>query len=160
MRWVLVTLCLLCSQFAEADAYSLYLLRHAEKQSSQSKDPGLSEPGLQRAQALAQLLAKVPLSHIYSTDYQRTRQTVAPLAHTHHLMVELYAPDELIALANKLRQQRENALVVGHSNTTPQLLMLLGAAEVQMDESSYGDLYQLNIRDGKVQVIQLQIPLR
>ncbi|MBT1062820.1 histidine phosphatase family protein [Bowmanella sp. Y26] len=158
MRWMLVMLSLLCSQFTLAEEYSLYLLRHAEKQSAQGKDPGLSEPGLQRAKALGQLLANVPLRHIYSTDYQRTKQTVAPLAEVRHLTVELYAPDELPALAAKLTAQGKDALVVGHSNTTPQLLKLLGAGDMQMNESNYGDLYQLNIKGDNVRLIPLRIP--
>ena len=48
--------------------------------------------------------------------------------------------------------------MVGHSNTTPLLLKLLGAGDMQMDESNYGDLYQLNIKGDNVRLIPLRIP--
>lgn len=124
-----------------ASTPTLYLVRHAEKQSGD--DPALTEAGKARANALADRLDGVGIDTIWSTDYRRTMQTAAPLAERLDLQVQVYDPGDLAGFAEQLKANGETALIVGHSNTTPQLADLLGGdpgPEI-VEASEYDRLY-------------------
>jgi len=121
-----------------------YLLRHAEKADDGTADPPLSPQGQERARALVERLLDAAVTHLYSTPYRRTLDTLAPLAKTTGLSVEIYDPRDLPALAARLLETPGVHVVVGHSNTTPELAGLLGGDPGPvMDESEYGRLYVL-----------------
>ena len=103
---------------------TVFLVRHSEKEPG--KDPALTPEGQGRAQSLSGLLGSVQLDAIYSTDYRRTRDTAEPTADEQGLSVSLYSPRKLKEFAKQLKQRGGQVLVVGHSNTTPQLVSLLG----------------------------------
>ncbi|KCZ60059.1 hypothetical protein HY30_12510 [Hyphomonas chukchiensis] len=128
----------------------IYLVRHAEKQTGD--DPSLTEEGRARAEDLALTLQQAGITHIYSTDTARTRQTAAPLAAALGLPVEIYDASDLPAFARQLTAQRGTFLVVGHSNTTPPLVEELGGDPgTEINESSEFDrLYVLHIRGDAV----------
>jgi len=130
----------------------VFLIRHAEK-IDESRDPGLSEAGLQRSRELARVLRDAGIQRIHSTDYIRTLDTVAPLADMLGLEVELYDWDDPAEFARLLKQEGQRHLVVGHSNTTPKLVELLGGdAGTEIDHAGEHDrLYVLTI-DGKGRV--------
>ncbi|MFV8784310.1 SixA phosphatase family protein [Microbulbifer sp. SA54] len=130
----------------------VYLLRHAEKLKSAGRNPALSAEGKVRAAALANLLRDIKVGHIYSTDFLRTRETVAPLVANSGLSVTLYDPQDLPGTAKKLCVKPEISVVVGHSNTTPQMVALLGGEPgPAIDEASEFDrLYLLVMQSGQV----------
>ena len=103
----------------------VYLVRHAEKTTAKT-DPALNDAGKARAKTLAKLLEDKAITHIHSTNTRRTRDTAAPLAKRLGLVVTLYDGSDLPAMAAKLKATSGRHLVVGHSNTTPQLTELLG----------------------------------
>ncbi len=154
-------LALLFSAFAiqASDHFTIYLTRHAEKQSEQ-KNPTLTECGVQRAQQLASILEKVKIERVYSTPYNRTMTTAAPTAKQQGLIVEQYSPAKLAEFAQKLLKQKESALVVGHSNTTPQLSAILSEFHVtEITEKEYRNLYQIQISDSGKTLTLLTQPL-
>lgn len=108
----------------------LYLVRHAETVPPPYKEnppnPPLSETGRARAAQLAHLLAAEGISRVFSTEYRRTRETAKPLAKQFGLAVEPYDPGKLEDFALELRSRPGRHVIVGHSNTTPQLVELLG----------------------------------
>jgi probable phosphoglycerate mutase len=111
---------------AEAGSASAYfLLRHAETVAD-GEDRALSEAGKERARALAGLLRDSGIEGIYSSNFSRTRGTVGPLAAVLGLEVTIYDPHRLERLAQTLKRRGGRQLVVGHSNTTPRLVELLG----------------------------------
>ena len=59
---------------------TVVLFRHAERQSLFDGDSPLSEAGLRRARELVPLLAGFHPSALYTSDLQRTQQTLAPTA--------------------------------------------------------------------------------
>lgn len=130
----------------------VYLLRHAEKQKSNGSNPSLTAEGKQRAGRLVNLLRDIHVDQVYSTDYLRTRETVAPLAASKELNITLYDPRDLPATAKALCVRQDTSVVVGHSNTTPQLVALLGGDPgPAIDEATEFDrLYLLVIRPGQV----------
>jgi broad specificity phosphatase PhoE len=126
----------------------VFLLRHAEKE--EGPNPPLSDPGRQRAQQLAELLAEAGIGSIHSTDYPRSTETVRPLAERLGLEILLYDPAELEGLATRLRAAGGRHVVVGHSNTTPTLVELLGGSGgAEIDEAGEFDrLYIVAMAEG------------
>lgn len=116
------------AETAPALPVTVIAVRHAEKGTDDPRDPQLSDAGKARADALASLLAKAGVTHIFSTPYERTRGTVAPLAAALKLEVSTYSPADMSAFAETLRGLPAGsvAVVSGHSNTTPALVLDLG----------------------------------
>ncbi len=136
----------------------VFLLRHAEK-TAETADPELTDVGQRRADRLAAMLRDVPIDQIHSSDYRRTRQTVAPLLEQQGLTLELYDPVQLETLAALLRESGGRHVVVGHSNTTPKLVQLLGgqAGEPIDDAGEYDRLYVLTAApDGTTHTLMLR----
>ena len=134
------------------EIFSIYLVRHAEKDASQAnpENPGLSECGESRAESLARILADAELEKVYSTDYRRTRETALPVASQLSLEVEFYDPDELAGFSRTLLHQQKDVLVVGHSNTTPVLAGLLAGEMLEpFDEAIYDRLYLVTVSGGQ-----------
>lgn len=132
---------------------TIYLVRHAEK--DPGPDPGLTPDGRVRAKQLAERLAKVKLAHIYSTNYRRTRQTAAPVALAAGQPVIYYDPQDLDRFAGQLRELKGNVLVVGHSNTTPDLVAALGGEPGApiVEAGEYDRLYRLVMRESGVETV-------
>lgn len=140
---------------ASQDSTVIFLVRHAEKTDG-GRDPPLSEAGKIRASGLASMLKNAGIDYIHSTDYRRTRDTAAPVAALLGLQVQIYDPRALEKLAIELRQSPDRHLVVGHSNTTPQTVELLGGdGGPEIDEAGeYDRLYMLTIgADGGVETV-------
>ena len=129
--------------FADDDTV-IYLVRHAEKLAD--TDPGLTEQGVARAEALANLLKDAGITQVFSTDYKRTRMTAAPTAIKNKVAVTLYDPRALKAFSEQLTAMAKSAtgniLVVGHSNTTPVVANFLTNGDYPMlNEDQYDHLY-------------------
>ena len=106
----------------------VYVVRHAEAVQDGSRDPGLSPAGVARAEALRAALADAGIAAIYATPYKRTRRTAEPLAQALGIDVATYDPGDNAALVRKIIETPgdANVLVVGHSNTVPQIVEALG----------------------------------
>ena len=129
----------------------VYLVRHAEKQDG--SDPSLTAAGHARAEALAARLDSAGVERILSTDTKRTRETAEPLSRRTGLEIELYDHRRLSELADALRRDQRTVLVVGHSNTTPAFVRLLGGdpgAPIADDE--YDRLYRVDLADGTTDI--------
>lgn len=123
----------------------VYLVRHAEKM--KGDDPSLTEQGRLRAEALADTLEDEDIQLIFSTNYARTLETAAPLAARRGLEIILYDPGDLPGFADTLRQVTVPTLVVGHSNTTPDLVTLLGGdgGKPIIEATEYDRLYAVRL---------------
>jgi phosphohistidine phosphatase SixA len=139
---------LLCSC---APTRSIYLVRHAEKIDS-STDADLSEAGKLRAQTLRQLLIDQGIQSIYSTNFQRTRKTAQPLADALGIAIIPYHTDTIQKFAVRLLQSSGNSLVVGHSNSTINLLDALGVQHKiqKIDETDYNNLFFIKQKGSKL----------
>ena len=129
----------------------VYLIRHAET-TGVGTDPGLSSAGLERVQDWADLFQDVTFDAFYSTDLNRTRQTIEPIASSYDQDVILYDHADF-SLANVVMDHTGgNVLIVGHSNTIPMFInAYLGSAVYpNMTENEYGNLYKITVLDGEV----------
>jgi len=150
-RAALLALILAMAMPASA-ATTIILVRHAEKAVMQGDMP-LSEAGAARAKELARVLADARVSAIYTTQYRRTKETVAPLADALKL-----TPKEITAggkeypatvvrevLAN---HKGETVVVAGHSNTTVDVLRELGMKDPPfIPEPQFDDLFVCTVGD-------------
>ncbi|MBI2682430.1 MAG: histidine phosphatase family protein [Acidobacteriales bacterium] len=126
MRSLAITLTLL----AAAQAQSIFLVRHAEK-TAEKENPSLSEAGKKRAECLAQTLKGAGIAAIYVSDTARAQQTAEPLAAELKLKPIIVPAKDYDALVAKLREHKyKNALVIGHSNTLPEIIEKLGAGKI------------------------------
>ena len=138
-------------------SYTLYLIRHAEKQADGSRDPALTEIGKNRSEQLAVWFQDKNITEIWSSDYKRTRDTAKPLATGLDLELSIYDPRNLPDLVKELRRHQRTTLIVGHSNTTPELARLLCDCFVEdMDESEYDRMIAISVGGNKTQVKTLQ----
>jgi phosphohistidine phosphatase SixA len=134
----------------------VYVTRHGEK-APDAKDPDLSTPGQARARAIAQLLSKAGIKQVFSSTTKRTQQTALPLAQKMALAVQSYDPAKPAAVVERIRASKETTLLVGHSNTVPELVKLLGGGVVpDIADDEFDRLYQLVIEpDGSVTTVLL-----
>lgn len=126
-----------------AEPSLIYLVRHGEK-APDGKDPELTPQGVQRAQNIAAMLSRTGVEHIFSTPTTRTRQTAQPLAQARRLQVQLYDPKTPQALVATVKALNGPVLVVGHSNTLPELVRLFGGQPgLDIADNEYDRVYQL-----------------
>jgi broad specificity phosphatase PhoE len=163
MKSIIVAMSVLASVVtsgaALAEPSAIYLVRHAEK-GADGKDPSLTPRGLARAGNVAAILGPVGITAIFSTPTKRTQQTAAPLAQRLGVTVQLYDPRAPLALVEQVKALNGAVLVVGHSNTLPELVRLFGGAPgADIGEEEYARLYQLlREPDGQVKTILLNSP--
>ncbi len=140
-----------------AEAQVIFLSRHAEKAAT-GTDPARTTQGQLRAQNVAATLRRAGIKNVYSTAYVRTQQTAAPLASALALPVQTYdaTPSGLAAFAQLLKNQGTDAMVVGHSDTTPELIRLLGGDPgSEIPETEFDRLYQVTISPEGVTTVLL-----
>jgi len=133
---------------AAASAQELvYVVRHAERADSgvgmtTQADPALSAAGEARAARLAAILKDAGITAIFTTEYIRTKATGAPLAKALGLSEQIVPARDTSRLVAALRARPHDILlVVGHSNTVPDLIKALGGPAVTIGENEYDALF-------------------
>ncbi|MEZ5499882.1 MAG: phosphoglycerate mutase family protein [Steroidobacteraceae bacterium] len=127
---------------------TIVLVRHADKELVSIDDPPLSSAGSERAAGLARLFGARDgqrIQAIYVSNTRRARETARPLADALAIEPTIYdaaASKELVGRI--LREHRgELVLVVGHSNTVPQMVEQLagGTTVTPIRDDDYSNLY-------------------
>jgi 2,3-bisphosphoglycerate-dependent phosphoglycerate mutase len=135
----------------------IFLVRHAEAESDPGGDPPLTSGGVQRAERLASVLRDAGIEVIHSSRYRRTETTAAPLAAALGLQPVWYDARDLPTLAARLRSSTGRHLVVGHSNTTGEVVELLGGDRGSAIQSTeYDRLYVVVEEGGVVRTVLLR----
>ena len=139
-------------------AIMVFLVRHAEKATS-GDDPGLSEAGVKRAASLAAALGDAGITAIFTSEYNRTKDTAAPLAERLGVPVTIVPAKDMDGLVAKLRALAPGAraLVVGHSNTVPAVAQkLTGVKVADLTDADYDRLFvAVSEKDGQGEVLTL-----
>lgn len=160
--------------FSSEDAFkvtTVFLVRHAERAPAPPQDPPLLEAGTVRAQELARVLEKAGIKAIYTSQFLRTKLTAEPLAKqlgiaitTVQLKMSAANPREVSEesfreLADKVYESRgDSVLIVGHSNTVPEVIRALGGDMVPtIDEKEYDNLFVVTVyARGKAKVAHMK----
>ena len=134
------------------------IVRHAEKETT-STDPNLNSDGVLRAEELKRILGNIPVSAVYSTPYNRTRQTGQPLATAKGVSMTEYATSKPYAeLVDELLAawRGKVIVVVGHSNTVPDILKEISnnTFNITISDSQHDDLFIVSMPDHLTPTIQ------
>ena len=147
------------SQFIDSPAgtTTVYLVRHAEKDTSNpnDQDPDLTEAGRKRAQALKAYLQEVKVDGFFSTPYKRNQKTLVPLAQGRP--IQFYESHDYTLLRNKILSEYKGktVVVVGHSNTILPIIEAFGAKKpiAEITDNDYDNIFRLVVSPkGKVKV--------
>ncbi len=142
---LLVFLNAACGQNASTETTTYYLIRHAEKDLSDPKNPNpdLTEAGIARSVKWQKMLSHIDFDAVYSTDFVRTRKTATPIAESEKLPLIIYDHKNLDYAKFIKETQGQTVLIVGHSNSTPKFVnWFLGYDKYEeIDEKQYGYLF-------------------
>ena len=167
---------LLLSQLAFAQqpnnvVTTVFLIRHAERAEEPRQDPPLTEKGVARSEALARLLSTAGIKAIYTSQFARTKLTAEPLAKqlgvTATAISLKTSPSNPRAIAEESTKETVDkilshagggVLVVGHSNSIPDVIKMLGGDVVPtIDEKKFDDLFVVTVyANGKAKVTHLK----
>lgn len=159
---------LLILSFGQADPRTsdtgsglVFLVRHAERADAgmaakiAGADPELSDAGKARAQALATMLKDVKITSIFTTQYRRTKDTAQPLAAAAGVQAVVIDSNDAAGLAAKVKAASGNVVVVGHSNTVPDVIKSLGITEaVTIADDQFDNLFVV-VRGAKPTLLRL-----
>ena len=144
---------------------TVIFVRHAEKAAIPADDPGLSAAGKQRAAELARQLVDADVvagvDAIYATPFRRTEETAQPVATALGLPITSYEAANTETIMDEIVRTHKGQiiLVVGHSNTVPEMIGNMGASKKVpgIDENEYDNLYVVSIPwFGKTKTIRLR----
>jgi broad specificity phosphatase PhoE len=155
---VLVMLVLMAAAPLHAQTQTVIVVRHAEKVDD-STDPALNVDGMRRAEALAAALADAGVGAVFTTQFRRTRDTAAPLAHQLGLepvVITTSGGNHAREVAARVREHAAGTVVVvGHSNTVPAIVEALGAPAVDaIADDEYFHLFIVQISPSGVRLIR------
>ncbi len=120
-----------------------FVMRHLHTPEGE-RDPDLTNEGQRQAALLADRLAPERPVAIYVSDYRRTRQTAAPLAARLGLTPIVYDPADTPGLVARVRAGPKPVLIVGHSNTVPEIIAQLGGTRpAPLVHADFGDLWRI-----------------
>ncbi|MBB6002272.1 histidine phosphatase family protein [Arcicella rosea] len=136
---------------------TIFVVRHAEKDLVYKGDDHfrpLNTAGHQRAGILAKRLANEKIAKIYATEYLRVQQTGDSLRINQKIDTAIYSA-KTAYFFDKIKQdkvQGKNILIIGHSNTVPEVIRFLG---VKFDlkiilDTEYDNLYLVKMKGKKV----------
>lgn len=155
MKSALAGLFLILSAFAAPSAASaqpiqasirvsapVFVIRHLQK--AEGADPSLTAEGHANAERLAAMLKDKGIKAIFATPTRRAMETGEPLAKAFGLTVTPYDPANVGALGAAVKAAAGPVLIVGHSNTVPELVALFGGARpAPIADDQYGTLFEV-----------------
>ena len=140
---------------------TVILVRHGEKVvDPNNADAPLTPVGQARAQELIHVLGNAGITAIYATQVTRTQQTAKPLADRLGLQTNIVDAKNTKELVSQITSQHAGAvvLVVGHTNSLPEVIAALGGGSVPViPDTEYDNLYVVTLyRFGKAKVVRLK----
>ena len=128
---------------------SYYVMRHLDTPEGVT-DPNLTAEGQRKAALLPEWFAADPPVAIYVTDTKRARQTAAPLGKALGVTPKIYNPADPATLVRMVQSETGGAvLVVGHSNTVPDIVALLGGTRPEpIAATQFGDIWHISPATG------------
>ncbi len=135
------------------DVITVVIVRHAERTSGDA----LTVEGEKRAETLARLFRNTGLSAIFSTKTNRTIETVNNTSERLGIPIQFYSSTSAVTGLIKSGYTGNTVLVVGHSDTVPQIIEALGVSSAPQIMNEYNNLFIVTIRkDGKAALTHLK----
>jgi len=137
---------------------TIYLVRHAEKNTSDAndQDPDLTAAGLKRANDLKAYLNGITIDAFFSTPYKRNQKTLAPLAQGRP--IQFYEAQDYEKLRQRILNEfrGKTILIVGHSNTLLPMIEALGGKKPveQILDDQYDNIFRIKINAKDKAVVQ------
>ena len=144
---------------------TVIVVRHAERadggasansMTDKPADPPLSAVGEARAAKLAVMLSDAGVTAIFTTEFKRTQDTAKPLATKLGLKVIPVAGKDTPGLVARVRKDhaKDVVLIVGHSNTIPEIVQALTGKTITMKDEEYNAMYVLTPSAGTIALIR------
>lgn len=127
---------------------TVILIRHADRTPDGTPDPpgpSLNDKGMARSRKLVHVLSKAGIQAIYTSQFTRSKMTAKPFS-MKHSDLPLVRLDEAAELKDHILAHRvgQTVLVVGHSDTVPELIKLLGGPSLPIiDDCEFDNLFVL-----------------
>ena len=118
---IILTILFLSCNLKVDDCVEVYLIRHAEKDRSDplNKNPHLNEKGIERSLLWNGYFENKEVNSIYSTNYNRTIETVLPVSLAKGIKPIIYSASNINYESFLKKEKGNTVIVVGHSNTIP-----------------------------------------
>jgi broad specificity phosphatase PhoE len=128
---------------------TVIVVRHAERadfgagantgMTDKPADPPLSAAGEARAAKLAAMLADAGVTAIFTTEFKRTQDTAKPLAAQRGLKSLTMSAKDTEGLIARIRKEhaKDVVLIVGHSNTVPDIVKAFTGKVITMKDDEY-----------------------
>ena len=142
---LLLTALAACAYIAPIQPPStFYVMRHLHTPEG-ATDPDLTQEGQGMAQLLADRFPGEPPATIFVSTTKRAQQTAAPLAARLGITLILYDPRDTPALIAEALKEPPPVLIVGHSNTVPDIVAALGGERpAPLVHEDFGDLWTIS----------------
>lgn len=137
---------------------SIFVVRHAEKADPSDPDTPLSAAGEARAHVLATTLKGKGVKVVFATEFKRTQQTAAPTAQGAGVEVTVITNAERAKMIERVNTvpMGSAVLIVGHSNTVPEIVRELSGETVDgINEDEFDNLYEVVFEaDGRKRLVR------
>jgi broad specificity phosphatase PhoE len=124
---------------------TVVLVRHAERDASGAD--AISPAGKVRARVLADMFRDAGVSSIFTSEFTRTKQTAAPLAAALGLSPTEIAADPSAARTQLLSSGGALAIVVGHSDSVPELIAELGGPTLEIKDDEFDRIFIVTMQE-------------
>ena len=140
------------THLSQNEETTIFLIRHAEKDLSTSKNPDLTLIGEKRAENWSNHFSNIEFDAVYSSNFTRTKKTAMPTASKNNLELIIYNPESISAAQFLKENKGKTVLVVGHSNTIPFFVNKIIEENMydEIDESIYNHLYKITINENDI----------
>src|SRR5918911_717058 len=141
-------------------ATTVIIIRHGERDDSNPADPDphLNKAGKARAQTLIHVLGKSGTMAIYTSHFIRTKETAQPLAM--HLNLSPIQMDEASNIRDDIlsKQVGKTVLVIGHTDSIPDLIEQLGGeSHFKVEDKDFDALFVVTVfNSNRVNVTELR----
>ena len=145
-----------CHAGQAAEPTIIFLVRHAEKASG-SGDVPLSDAGKARSEVLRGIIGPLRPGAIYVTDTVRARETAQPTGKDTGLDLKVYNPQQGGWHQTLLKEAAgKTILVVGHTNTIPELIKPLTGVQLTIGEHEFDNLFIISIDSTGAHLVRLR----
>jgi len=123
---------------------NIYIVRHLNTPAG-ATDPDLTSEGQRNAVLLVNWFKRDRPAVIYVSSTKRAQQTAAPLARSLNIAPKVYNPADTPALIASVKGETRPVLIVGHSNTVPDIIERLGGQRpAPLVHEDFGNIWRID----------------